>query len=141
LCTLASRNGHQWPYLNSFHPELPLFRLTYHLVTAFLLLPLLILTTAALAPAIGPEKIVIREISIKGNQKIEEATIRYKMKTKVGDEFSVETLREDVKTLYNMGYFDQVSVDGEGFEGGLMLTVLVQEKPYVKEIEIQGNKA
>ncbi|MDH7498930.1 MAG: POTRA domain-containing protein, partial [candidate division NC10 bacterium] len=102
-----------------------------------ILLPLLSIPASSAGP---PEKIIINEVTIRGNRKIEESTIRYKMKTKVGEEFSVDTLREDVKTLYATGYFDQVEVDAEGFEGGLRLTLLIREKPYIKEIELQGNK-
>jgi outer membrane protein insertion porin family len=105
------------------------------------LLSLFVLFDVPSASSEEPPRIIIKEVAVRGNRKIEEATIRYKMKTRVGDAFSVETLREDVKTLYGTGYFDQVEVEAEGFEGGLRLTVSVKEKPYIKEIEIQGNKA
>jgi len=111
------------------------------LAAFFILLLLFSLLSVPSASAGQPEKIIIKEVAIRGNRKIEESTIRYKMKTKVGEEFSVETLREDVKTLYATGYFDQVEVDAEGFEGGLRLTIWIKEKPYIKEIELQGNKA
>jgi len=84
---------------------------------------------------------MVKELVIRGNRKIEESTIRFKMKTRVGEPFSVETLREDVKALYATGYFDQVEVEAEGFEGGLRLIVRVKEKPYIKEILVEGNKA
>lgn len=89
----------------------------------------------------GQEKVFVKQIDIKGNRKIEEATIRFKLGTKVGEEFSVERVREDVKTLYKMGVFDDVKVEAEGFEGGLKLTFVVLEKPTIRGIKIEGNKA
>jgi outer membrane protein insertion porin family len=123
-------------------PNLTLRRLatffSFFFSSFFLLL--LLIPHAPFSFAAEREKVIVNEIAVKGNRKIEEATIRYKMKTKVGEEFSVERLREDVKALYGMGYFDQVSVDAEGFEGGLKLAVLIREKPYIKEIILSGNK-
>ena len=110
-------------------------------LAVLLFLTLLVISSSPIPSAGEQEKIVIKEISIQGNRKIEEATIRFKMKTKVGEEFSVENLREDVKTLYSTGYFDQVTVDAEGFEGGLKLTIQVKEKPYIKEVVLKGNEA
>lgn len=87
------------------------------------------------------EKVLVKQIDIRGNRKIEEATIRFKLKTRVGEEFSVEKVREDVKTLYKMGVFEDVQVEAEGFEGGLKLSFVVVEKPTIREIKVEGNRA
>ena len=140
LFTRAHLNDNVWPPLYPSHIQSSLPKRTLKRLTIFFFLSLLLIFCAPLSFAEEPQKILIKEISVKGNRKIEEATIRYKMKTKAGEEFSVEKLREDVKTLYSMGYFDQVAVDAEGFEGGLKLTVLIKEKPYIKEIVLKGNE-
>jgi outer membrane protein insertion porin family len=140
LFTRAHMNDNVRPPLYPLHTQSSLPKPTLKRLTIFFFLFLLSIFHAPFSFAEEPQKILIKEISVKGNRKIEEATIRYKMKTKVGEEFSVEKLREDVKALYSMGYFDQVAVDAEGFEGGLKLTVLVKEKPYIKEIVLKGNE-
>lgn len=122
------------------HTQSALPKRTLKRLTIFFFLSLPFIFYAPLAFSEELQKILIKEISVRGNRKIETATILYKMKTKVGEEFSVEKLREDVKALYGLGYFDQVAVDAEGFEGGLKLTVLIKEKPYIKEIVLQGNQ-
>ncbi len=86
------------------------------------------------------ERAQVKQIDIKGSRKIDEATIRFKLKTKVGEPFSLEKTREDVKTLYRLGFFDDVAVDAEVFEGGLKVTFILTEKPTIREVKIKGNK-
>jgi len=102
-----------------------------------LLLALLALT---FGNAYGQEQAPIKQLDIKGSHKIDEATIRFKLKTRVGDPFSLEKIREDVKTVYRLGFYDDVAVDAEVFEGGLKITFILTEKPTVREVKIRGNK-
>lgn len=82
----------------------------------------------------------IKSIEIKGNRRIETETIRARIKTKEGDLFSIGTAREDLKAIYQMGYFDDVSIDSEEIDGGIRLIFLVKEKPIITEVVYQGNK-
>jgi len=66
---------------------------------------------------------MVKQLDIKGSRKIDEATIRFRLKTKLGEPFSLEKTREDVKALYRLGFFDDVAVDAEVFEGGLKVTL------------------
>ncbi|HLC21323.1 MAG TPA: outer membrane protein assembly factor BamA [Candidatus Methylomirabilis sp.] len=86
------------------------------------------------------ERAQVKQIDIKGSRKIDEATIRFKLKTKVGEPFSLEKTREDVKALYRLGFFDDVAVDAEVFEGGLKVTFILTEKPTIRAVKIKGNK-
>ena len=61
----------------------------------------------------------IRSIEIKGNQKVETSTIQFYIRNRVGDEFSVARIREDILRIYRLGFFKDVQVDVEEFEGGL----------------------
>ncbi len=45
-----------------------------------------------------------------------------------------------MKTLYDTGFFDDVKVDVEPFEGGVKVTFIVKERPVVTRIRIVGNK-
>ncbi|MDH4100542.1 MAG: outer membrane protein assembly factor BamA [Nitrospirota bacterium] len=86
------------------------------------------------------EMIQIKVIEVKGNRKIEESTIRSKLTMKVGDAFDPAVIRADIKKLYGIGYFDDIKVSTEGYEGGLKLVFLVVEKPVVREVQFDGNK-
>jgi outer membrane protein insertion porin family len=90
--------------------------------------------------AYGQEQAQVKQLDIKGSRKIDEATIRFKLKTRVGEAFSLEKIREDVKTVYRLGFYDDVAVDAEVFEGGLKITFLLTEKPTIREVKLRGNK-
>lgn len=101
---------------------------------------ILLLLAFAFGRAYGQEQAVIKQLDIKGSRKIDEATIRFRLRTKLGEPFSLEKTREDVKALYRLGFFDDVAVDAEVFEGGLKVTFILTEKPTIREIKIRGNK-
>jgi len=81
----------------------------------------------------------IRAIVVRGNVRVEESTIRFYLTTKVGDFFSVSSIQTDIKRLYDLGFFRDIRVDAEPFEGGLKLTYLVEENPWIREIRLTGN--
>jgi outer membrane protein insertion porin family len=83
----------------------------------------------------------IRAIEVKGNQKVETSTIQFYIRNRVGDEFSVARIREDILRIYRLGFFKDVQVDVEEFEGGLKVTFIVVEEPFVREIDIAGAQA
>src|SRR5919108_4962483 len=83
----------------------------------------------------------IRSIEVKGNQKVETSTIQFYIRNRVGDEFSVARIREDILRIYRLGFFKDVQVDVEEFEGGLKVTFIVVEEPFVREITITGAQA
>jgi outer membrane protein insertion porin family len=80
----------------------------------------------------------IRSIEVKGNQKVETSTIQFYIRNRVGDEFSVARIREDILRIYRLGFFKDVQVDVEEFEGGLRVTFIVVEEPFVRDITIVG---
>lgn len=83
----------------------------------------------------------IRLIEVIGNQKVETSTIQFYIHTKIGDEFSVTRIREDILRIYRLGFFKDVQVDVEEFEGGLKVGFIVVEEPLVRDITITGTQA
>ena len=55
----------------------------------------------------------IVHISIKGNERVHESTIRYYISLKEGDVYSPSKVRNDIKRIYDLGYFDDIKVDLE----------------------------
>ena len=55
------------------------------------------------------EKII--SVQVEGNRRIEADAIERMIKTKAGDEYIVKSISDDLKTIYEMGYFDDVRVD------------------------------
>jgi outer membrane protein insertion porin family len=86
------------------------------------------------------EIIRVKGIEVRGNKKIEKATIISKIKTAEGDAFSPEKIQEDIKSIFEMGTFDDIKVETESFEGGLKVIFYVVEKSTIVEILFEGNK-
>jgi outer membrane protein insertion porin family len=107
-------------------------------LSVLLILLLAISATLAIAQEVSQEG-VIKELVVFGNERVKEAVILKEIKSKVGEPFSSEMVREDVKAVYRLGYFRDVQVDVAETRGGVVLTFVVIEKPFVADIVISGN--
>jgi len=101
---------------------------------------LLAFLTPNLSAPYAQEAPIIKMIEFKGNKRIDRETIYANIHTKVGDPFSDEEVKEDIKRLYGTGYFDDVRVEVEPFEGGLKLVFVFRERPTIRGIDFQGNR-
>jgi len=79
-------------------------------------------------------------IKVKGNKAISSTTILSKIKSKPGDTFSQELLNADLKRLFSLGFFTDISIEVDDYEVGITVTFVVIEKPLVSEIIFSGNK-
>jgi outer membrane protein insertion porin family len=87
---------------------------------------------------LGKERIT--RIIVKGNRRIEKDAILGVMQTREGEMLSPAHLREDLKAIYKMGYFTDVRLDISDTPEGRILTVMVKEKPSIREILVEGNR-
>jgi outer membrane protein insertion porin family len=99
--------------------------------------------SAAEAAAPVPETGVITKIEIQGNRRVESDAIRAALPLKPGDTFDRRKLKEALLAVWKMGYFNDVKLDvslvrppGTGHQ----LTVLVSEKPAIRDIRLEGNE-
>ena len=74
---------------------------------------------------------LIKLIEIKGNKKISTSTILSKITSREEDVFSKNTVQNDIRKLYSIGYFDDIKVEIDSFEGGVHLIFNFIEKPRV----------
>ena len=82
----------------------------------------------------------IAAVHVVGNQKIEKAVILDALSKREGEDFSASAVRQDMKRLYKLGYFDDIAVYKKESGEGLILTYVVKEKPTIRNIIIEGNK-
>ncbi len=82
----------------------------------------------------------INLVEISGNKKISDATIFSKIHSNVGSAFSKNEVQNDIKRLYRIGYFDDIQVEIDTFEGGVKLIFIFIEKPTIVSLDFQGNK-
>ena len=83
----------------------------------------------------------IARIEIRGNRKIESSAIIAQIKSKVGNNFFEEEIAADIKTIFKMGFFLDVTAESTSTSEGKVVTFIVQEKGLISEIKINGNKA
>ena len=102
----------------------------------FILLFIILTSGIAFAEALPS----VNKIDIQGLKRIEEGAIKSKVSQKIGDPVSQDKINEDIKSIFKMGYFDDVRVEIEPFEGGVMLIYIVKEKPTIIKVDFQGNK-
>jgi outer membrane protein insertion porin family len=105
-------------------------------------LPALFLLLGAVmhAAATVPPGAVVQDIEIRGQRLTPESTIRFYLKTEVGQPFSPQTLREDIKRLYALRTFDDIQVTAETVPDGVRLIITVTEKPAVRSVTFSGNR-
>jgi outer membrane protein insertion porin family len=84
------------------------------------------------------EKIV--RIDITGNRKIGADAIKQKLKSKPGNPLSENDITEDIKAIFKMGFFLDVSAGVTTEPQGKVLTFTVVEKGLISEIRLIGNK-
>ncbi|MFP4283980.1 MAG: outer membrane protein assembly factor BamA [Desulfovermiculus sp.] len=84
---------------------------------------------------------VIAEIDVQGNQILGDDVVLTRLQIREGDEYSVNRLNEEIKRLYETGYFDDVQVHVEEDTQGMRVVFEVQERPRLAGIEVKGNAA
>jgi outer membrane protein insertion porin family len=82
----------------------------------------------------------VKSLEIRGNKRIEAQTIAGRLTMKVDSPFTSDALRAQVKILYDMGFFEDVQVETDTVPGGVAVTFVVKEKPFITEIVFDGNE-
>jgi outer membrane protein insertion porin family len=105
----------------------------------------LFLASLLAAPAQTAPKVAKVEVKFVGPANVGEELIRANIRLKLGETYaSVPALQaamdDDVKSLYGTGFFYNIQVSQATSPDGLVLTYIVQGKPKLTEIKIQGNK-
>ena len=100
---------------------------------------ILCLLTADFAYALDLNK-PIKEVKISGNQRANSNTVLFYIHSKAGESYSVKKTRGDIRRIYDLGYFDDITLDIDEEADGLVLTYRLKEKPFVKSVELEGVK-
>src|SRR5262249_53955955 len=66
--------------------------------------------------------------------------ILYNLQTKKGDVFSIDTVRADVRRLYALGYFEDITHYEEEGKNGKLVIFSYKENTTVRAVEYKGNK-
>ncbi|MDD5254641.1 MAG: POTRA domain-containing protein, partial [Candidatus Omnitrophica bacterium] len=85
-----------------------------------------------------PAAKAVTSIEVKGNKSISTNTILSKMKTRVGSPYLENVVSDDLKRLYLLGYFSDINIDTEDYQGGVKVVVRVAERPIIEKILFSG---
>lgn len=96
--------------------------------------------TPRAAPVAVTRELRIRSTEVTGMKKLEKDAVVVRLVSKVGETYSDEKIREDVKALFKSGYFVDVEVDRQIAGNEVNLTYKVTEKPSIVEIVYEGNE-
>ena len=78
-------------------------------------------------------------IEVKGNETSGEQEILNVVFSRIGDSLLEEKIMGDVKAIYALGYFADVSVTFESVSEGSKVTFIVAENPTINDIMVMGN--
>jgi outer membrane protein insertion porin family len=82
----------------------------------------------------------IDSVAIAGNVRVEEDAIRVHLQSQAGQPFDQEIVDRDIRAVYAMGFFEQVTADvSRTSEGRVEVTFRVQERPLVRTVTVEGT--
>jgi len=81
----------------------------------------------------------IARILIEGNKKIDDMAIVKVLESREGQMISRDKISEDIKNIYELGFFRDVAADVADSDDGMVVTFTVKEVSRIETIEIRGN--
>ena len=88
----------------------------------------------------SPKIPLISEIQIEGNQRVESDAIRLHITQRAGEPLNPDAVSDDIKSIYQMGFFSNVIADTRKQNGKEILVYKVIERPQVTDVKITGMK-
>ncbi|NBV75917.1 MAG: outer membrane protein assembly factor BamA, partial [Methylococcaceae bacterium] len=88
------------------------------------------------SPIVQASSFIVEDIQVRGLQRISAGTVYNYLPVNIGERFAEEKHAEAIRSLFNTGFFKDISLEREGNS----LVVNVVERPSVAKIVIEGNK-
>src|SRR5438105_9062399 len=100
----------------------------------------LLLAWPPLAQAQVGVKVAKIEIQHVGPASVGDELVRANIRVKPGDPYLPSAVDDDVRNLYNTGFFYNVRVAASNSVGRVEVTYILQGKPRLMEIKFKGNR-
>ncbi|MBW2595247.1 MAG: outer membrane protein assembly factor BamA [Deltaproteobacteria bacterium] len=81
----------------------------------------------------------IAKINFTGNLRIEDGVIYNVLKSTKGKLLSKQEISSDIKAIYKMGYFKDVTAKVTGTDEGKVIDFILEELPVITSVGIKGN--
>ncbi|HUT70693.1 MAG TPA: outer membrane protein assembly factor BamA [Desulfatiglandales bacterium] len=83
---------------------------------------------------------LIVSLAVSGNKRVESDAILAVVESREGTRFDPEALNRDLRSVYEMGFLEDVQIEAEDVPGGKKVTFKVSEKQSIGKILFKGNK-
>jgi outer membrane protein insertion porin family len=80
----------------------------------------------------------IASIDVRGNEILDDDVVLMRLKLQPGDPYDPRVVNEELKNLYQLGYFDDIQIALEESAEGKKLIINVKEKPLIQAITVVG---
>lgn len=87
----------------------------------------------------APAGELVTEIVVRGQVRLDPELIRTRTRIRQGVRMDHKLLAEDIRTLWKLGWFDDIRIEWERTDGGIRLIYVIRERPTVSEIRFEGN--
>ena len=75
----------------------------------------------------------VASIDIRGNKRIEDQAIRGRLTLKVGDPYTLDAIRSQIRIIYEMGFFEDVQIETDRLPNGMAVTFIVRDHAAIPE--------
>lgn len=99
-------------------------------------LPVFLLLAAA-AGAAAADPSAVTEVRVEGTRRSEADAVLQRVKSRAGEPYDAATVREDIRAVYGLGYFRDVTAE---LDDAGRLTFVVVERPALREWRTEGAK-
>ena len=110
-------------------------------ISRLALMALVALVALSAGSVLAQQSQSIDSIRVIGNRRIPKETILARLFTHPGDTYDPISIERDFNSLWNTAYFDDLRIEREETEKGIILNVFVREKPTIREINYKGLNA
>lgn len=82
----------------------------------------------------------IARVQVQGNEILGSDVVLLRIRSQQGQIYDPQVVNEDVRRLFELGYFDDIVIQVEDTPEGKVLTFVVKERPRVQAISVVGAK-
>jgi outer membrane protein insertion porin family len=101
---------------------------------------ILLFWVLALGSIAAAEESNIEAIRVIGNSRVEQNAIRVRVRSEIGKPPDPAIVEQDVRSIYGMGFFEDVQASVDDVDGKRTLTFRVVERPMIRDVKLEGNK-
>ncbi|MCJ2163991.1 MULTISPECIES: outer membrane protein assembly factor BamA [unclassified Pseudodesulfovibrio] len=83
---------------------------------------------------------IVSEIDVEGTKVLDKEVILMRMTMQKGDMITAKSVNTALKNIYDLGYFDDVTVKVDSVEDGKKVILVVKEKPRIQALGVTGAK-